>query len=1357
MGKPLEPMNAKPTPTLCLLIFSLVLMPIAVLHAQFTIEAEDFNYEGGQFIDGASPGDYADKGAANPGVDYTDNTPTSRGNNEYRSPAAGSAGLPQTAESGDTQRVGGTTEYDLSDVEIGEWTNYTRTFPAGNYTVTARVQSLDPATDFIARLEKVTSDAKAGDQTSSAYGVFLGRNASENYGDLEMTDVTGTPVTIALDGEETLRLATQVGLYNINYLTFTPANTPVPMPRVDITAPDNNTGVAPDEDLEVTVVPVDAGSVAAVQILANSPDGDEETLAELAAPPFAATWSVPEGTWRLLGIVADNNGLVGLSSEITIFADGTPPELQQTRGRTIEDVILTFSEPMNADTAGNVANYTIVDSDGNTLDVLSASVTADGRVILATAEQAVGKDYTITINGVTDLAGNSLPDGTTAEFFGNGPLEQTALGFVVFEAEHFDRNLDGLWTEETDYGTPSGGVSMLIANGAGGNESETKLEYDINFVRTGTHYIWYRASATSGNDDSAWLHVDGERPADRTEANRASMTGFNNNADFVWRSQAQDGGGQMSFEIDTLGFHTISLARREDGSRFDKFVITTDPNFDPADPAFGDFGPPLTPRQGEEVRGGNQVEITAHPSNVSGEEHSTITLLADGSGTEGAVIVFQWQRQDGGNWVDIPGATATDFTIDRVGLEWNGVVVRMVIRTDGDEDISNEATITITPETTIPAIVGIGGRDQRVNLLFSEPLDGASASNAANYQISDGVTIQEVAFLPSERGVVLTTSPQTIGTKYTVTVSNIADQAATPNVLNDGEARFYSLGALLPQTEEGLIVFEAENFNENTDDLWIEDTLWGVPSGGLSMVLPNGAGGNEESKLEYELTFTQTGEHIIWYRASGPSGTDDSAWLHVDGGRPENRLDGNMASMTGFSNTEDFVWRSDPQEGDSPMTFNIAEAGVHTIGLARREDGSYFDKFVITTDPEFDPESFGPFGPAETREGAPALPTIAIASPSTVPEGGDLVVTPDISQTERTIVKVEYFADGAKIGETTSAPYTFTWSRPPGGFYTITAELVDDVGDRVRAMAIDVTVEGEDVGGTPTVDGSGKSVIWVTQVDSPAGEEFMQLMAQSQFEVTQLMVEDPSGADLDALNAADVVIVTRKVSSGNYNNETWDNQVTSPLILMSAYLSRSNRWAWLDGDGLVDDTPETIMAEVPGHPLFQNVVLTDGVSDAWHTPIDRGTSIPTEPIANAGMVLATGNGNIIVAEWPTGSVAAGPRMFFAAGSREPADPGDIAEAGKFNLTITGAQAFLNAVNHMASAGADPAGPVEISVSRTANGVMVNLSGAAAFDVEYSNNLEAGSWNVIATDVTSFEDTEAARVNNDAGFYRGVAK
>ena len=69
----------------------------------------------------------------------------------------------------------------------------------------------------------------------------------------------------------------------------------------------------------------------------------------------------------------------------------------------------------------------------------------------------------------------------------------------------------------------------------------------------------------------------------------------------------------------------------------------------------------------------------------------------------------------------------------------------------------------------------------------------------------------------------------------------------------------------------------------------------------------------------------------------------------------------------------------------------------------------------------------------------------------------------------------------------------------------------------------------------------------------------------------------------------------------------------------------------------------------------------------------------------------------------------------------------------------------------------PPQALSIEVTRTATGVKVDLSGADAFDLEYSPSLEGDDWTVIASDVTSFEDADVTRVGSGVGFYRGVAK
>ena len=630
------------------------------------------------------------------------------------------------------------------------------------------------------------------------------------------------------------------------------------------------------------------------------------------------------------------------------------------------------------------------------------------------------------------------------------PLLQGEDGFVIWEAEDFDRNPDELWIEDIDREGASGEISMLIPNGAGGNENNTQLQYDIVFTKTGTHVIWYRAGGDSGKDDSIWLHVDGERPPNRTTGNQASMTGFNGDI-FAWKSKPQDGGGQMTFDIDEPGLHTIGIARREDGAYVDKFIITTDSSFNPDD--FGEFGPPSTPREGEEVESNNQVEITLDPVDTEGLENTSVTLTGDAAITpEDALMALQWQRKVGDEFINLSGKSGTSFVVSPLTLDWDGTVVRLNAVTIGDSAVSQEAIISVIPETDPPQVIRAQGNanEERVFVTFSEPLSVASAEMVENYKITSAEGSTEVvsASLIGPRIVLLETYEMVVGAKYTITLNNIADTAATPNILS-GQVKFYALGYLLPQTEDGLIVFEAESYDINTDGLWVES---GTPSGGVSMVLPNGAGGNEaSSQLLYDVEFIYDGTHIVWYRARGDNGNDDSSWFWLDGARPANRVDGNQASMTGF-NGAIFAWNSRPQDGPSPYTIEIDEAGLYTISLARREDGSFFDKFVITDDMTFDPNDFGPLGPPETREGLPALPEVTLMIPMDGEEFESGEVIPlevEIGASDREIVRVQYYSGGELVAESTTKPFSAEWAGAPAGEHDLSVAVIDDVNDSV--------------------------------------------------------------------------------------------------------------------------------------------------------------------------------------------------------------------------------------------------------------------------------------------------------------------
>ena len=88
-------------------------------------------------------------------------------------------------------------------------------------------------------------------------------------------------------------------------------------------------------------------------------------------------------------------------------------------------------------------------------------------------------------------------------------------------------------------------------------------------------------------------------------------------------------------------------------------------------------------------------------------------------------------------------------------------------------------------------------------------------------------------------------------------------------------------------------------------------------------------------------------------------------------------------------------------------------------------------------------------------------PTVTLTQPSngatfTAPATVNLAAS--ASDADGTVTKVEFFNGTTKLGEDTTAPYSFTWNNVDAGTYSLTARATDDLGGVTTSLASTITV-----------------------------------------------------------------------------------------------------------------------------------------------------------------------------------------------------------------------------------------------------------------------------------------------------------
>lgn len=202
-------------------------------------------------------------------------------------------------------------------------------------------------------------------------------------------------------------------------------------------------------------------------------------------------------------------------------------------------------------------------------------------------------------------------------------------------------------------------------------------------------------------------------------------------------------------------------------------------------------------------------------------------------------FTYQWYR----NGTPIEGATGRVLPLTGALAEAGSYTVT-VTNAQG-QATSSAATLTIRPDTTPAQLVSVealGGSLNRVILTFNEPLDPASATAVANYDLN-GLTVHSAVLSEDGRTVTLSTSQQQKGRTYQLALAGIKDRSAAGNplttsqsvttivsyareVLEDTPTRYWRF----EETEGTLAASEVTTGESNTDAEFQNGELDGTPT-----------------------------------------------------------------------------------------------------------------------------------------------------------------------------------------------------------------------------------------------------------------------------------------------------------------------------------------------------------------------------------------------------------------------------------------------------------------------------------------------------------------------------------------------
>jgi hypothetical protein len=209
-----------------------------------------------------------------------------------------------------------------------------------------------------------------------------------------------------------------------------------------------------------------------------------------------------------------------------------------------------------------------------------------GTILTSTNPFTISASDDTYYEGLVDdvrLYNRALNPEEIAELAGGAfQQDEGSDGIVSIEAEHYTYNTPQGGHQWTLVVSPIGysDEGAMEATLDSGTNQDTayaanspRLDFLVNFVKTGTHYVWVHGYAKDGSADSCHAGLARQEIATCDRLNNFSPF-------YAWHKETSDG-PDATFNVSTAGIHTFNIWMQEDGFVIDKIVLTSDISYTP--------------------------------------------------------------------------------------------------------------------------------------------------------------------------------------------------------------------------------------------------------------------------------------------------------------------------------------------------------------------------------------------------------------------------------------------------------------------------------------------------------------------------------------------------------------------------------------------------------------------------------------------------------------------------------------------------------------------------------------------------------------------------------------------------------